>query len=101
KNLKLTSLARDTLVNIPGHGYEKLTHAYAYGKSKLLLDTIEKNLNIDLDGYVAVNFNSFIDLVDTLGGVEVNVHKNEIEHLNDIIVNSFKVAKDKGEEPQF
>jgi anionic cell wall polymer biosynthesis LytR-Cps2A-Psr (LCP) family protein len=42
KNLKLTSLARDTLVNIPGHGYEKLTHAYAYGKSKLLLDDYRK-----------------------------------------------------------
>ena len=101
KNLKLTSLARDTLVNIPGYGHEKLTHAYAYGKSKLLLDTIEKNFKINLDGYIAVNFNSFIDLVDTLGGVEVDICKNEIENLNDIIVNSFKVSNDKGEEPQF
>lgn len=101
KSLKLTSLARDTLVNIPGHGHEKLTHAYAYGKAKLLLETIEKNLKIKLDGYVAVNFNSFIDLVDTLGGVEVDIRRNEIEHLNDIIVNSFKVANNKWEEPQF
>lgn len=44
KNIKLTSLARDTLVNIPGYGFEKLTHAYAYGKADLLLETIQKFL---------------------------------------------------------
>ena len=73
KSIKLTSLVRDTLVNIPGHGYEKLTHAYAYGGAKLLLDTIEQNFKISIKDYAAVNFNSFIDLVDVLGGVEVNV----------------------------
>ncbi len=101
KSLKLTSLARDTLVNIPGHGYEKLTHAYAYGKAELLLETIEKNLKIDIDDYIAVNFNSFIDLVDVIGGVEIDIHEKEISHLNDVIVNSFNLAEKEAEEPQF
>ncbi|MEG0181167.1 MAG: LCP family protein [Romboutsia sp.] len=100
KNIKLTSLARDTLVNIPGHGYEKLTHAYAYGKADLLLETLEKNLKIDINDYIAVNFNSFIDLVDILGGVEIEVHSNEISHLNDVIVNSFNLSNKEAEEPQ-
>ena len=101
KSIKLTSLVRDTLVNIPGHGYEKLTHAYAYGGAKLLLETIEKNFNMSINDYVAVNFNSFIDLVDVLGGVEVNVKEKEIDHLNDIIVNSFNTSDKEAEEPQF
>lgn len=101
KSLKLISLARDTLVNIPGHGYEKLTHAYAYGKAELLLETIEKNFKIDIDDYIAVNFNSFIDLVDVIGGVEIDIHEKEISHLNDVIVNSFNLAEKEAEEPQF
>lgn len=101
KSIKLTSLVRDTLVNIPGHGYEKLTHAYAYGGAKLLLDTIEQNFKISIKDYAAVNFNSFIDLVDVLGGVEVNVKEKEIDHLNDVIVNSFNTSNKEAEEPQF
>ena len=101
KNIKLTSLARDTLVNIPGYGFEKLTHAYAYGKADLLIETIQKNFYIDIDDYITVNFNSFIDLVDILGGVEVDIQEKEISHLNDIIVNSFKVSNKEAEEPQF
>ena len=42
KSLKLTSLARDAYVDIPGHGKQKLTHAYAYGKESLLIETIKK-----------------------------------------------------------
>ncbi|WP_270646367.1 LCP family protein [Paeniclostridium hominis] len=101
KSIKLTSLVRDTLVNIPGHGNEKLTHAYAYGGAKLLLDTIEQNFKISIKDYAAVNFNSFIDLVDVLGGVEVNVKEKEIDHLNDVIVNSFNTSNKEAEEPQF
>ena len=85
KTLKLTSLARDTLVNIPGRGYEKLTHSYVYGGEKLLLDTINKNFKLNIKNYAVVNFQSFIDIIDTLGGVEVNVEHTEIDHLNKVI----------------
>lgn len=101
KSLKLTSLARDTLVNVPGYGYEKLTHAYAYGGAELLLDTIEQNFKIRINDYVSINFNSFIDLVDSLGGVEVDIYEKDIEHLNDVIANSFNISDKESEEPQF
>ncbi len=101
KSLKLVSLARDTLVNIPGHGYEKLTHAYAYGGAKLLLDTIESNFKIQIKDYISINFNSFIDLVDSLGGVEVDIKEKDISHLNDVIANSFNISNKESEEPQF
>ena len=75
KALRLTSLARDTLVNIPNIGYEKLNHAYAYGKEKLLLETINNNFNLDIKDYAVVDFKSFIEIVDTIGGVEVDVSR--------------------------
>ncbi len=85
KQLKLTSLARDTLVKIPGRGYEKLNHAYAYGKEKLLMETINKNFDLDIRDCAVVDFKSFIELIDILGGVDVDVDENEIDHLNKFI----------------
>ena len=87
KSLKLTSLNRDTYVDIPGHGEEKLTHAYAYGGVNLLVETIENNFEIDIQNYAVVDFYSFMDIVDALGGVEVDVHKNEINEINKFIKN--------------
>lgn len=85
KSLKLTSLNRDTYVNIPGHGDQKLTHAYSYGGANLLVETIENNFEIDIQNYAVVDFYSFMDIVDTLGGVEVDVHENEINEINKFI----------------
>ncbi|MGL5695345.1 MAG: LCP family protein [Peptostreptococcaceae bacterium] len=98
KNLKLTSLARDTYVDIKGYSTEKLTHAYAYGGPELLIDTIRSNFNITIDKYVTVNFNSFIDIVDLIGGVEVNVKQNDIAMLNKYIDKCYAFDKnnDKG-----
>ena len=56
KSLKLTSLARDTLVKIPGRGEEKLTHAYAYGQEELLMQNINENFDLDIKDYAVVNF---------------------------------------------
>ena len=85
KSLKLTSLARDTLVKIPGRGEEKLTHAYAYGQAELLMQTINENFDLDIKDYAVVNFKSFIDIVDIIGGVDINVNEKEIHHLNEVI----------------
>ena len=90
KSLKLTSLNRDTYVNIPGRGEEKLTHAYAYGGANLLVETIENNFEIDIQNYAVVDFYSFMDIVDTLGGVEVEVKSSEINELNAFIPETYK-----------
>lgn len=89
KSLKVTSLARDTYVNIPGYGMEKLTHAYYYGGISLLLDTIESNLNLDIHHYSIVNFNSFMDIIDTIGGVSIYVKDKDLKELNKIIKDSY------------
>ncbi|MBC8630934.1 LCP family protein [[Eubacterium] tenue] len=99
KSLKLTSLARDTYVNIPGHGEQKLTHAYAYGGINLLVETIEDNFKLDIQNYAIVNFFSFMDIIDTLGGVVVDVKPNELNELNKFIPECYKFDKNPNKGP--
>ncbi|WP_027701389.1 LCP family protein [Metaclostridioides mangenotii] len=95
KSIKLTSLNRDTFVDIPGHGEQKLTHAYVYGEAEMLIDTIEQNFELDIQHYATLDFNSFIDVIDSLGGVEVEVQKSEIRELNKFIPETYRWSKNK------
>lgn len=70
---KMVSIPRDTLTEIVGKGTDdKLNHAFAFGGVKMSLDSTEKLLNIPLDYAVQVNMESFQEIVDVVGGVEVN-----------------------------
>ena len=80
--IKMTSLARDSLVPIEGHGEEKLTHAWAYGHAKLALKTINQAYGMNITDYVYVNFDQFIEVIDYIGGVEVHVNQLELEVIN-------------------
>lgn len=80
--LKTTSLMRDLYVEIPEHGYSKLNAANSYGGIELLYKTIATNFNIELDGYVEVDFKAFTDVVDAVGGVEVELTESEASYLN-------------------
>lgn len=85
QEIRLTSLFRDTLVNIPGHGEAKLNAAYAYGGHELLMKTIETNFGIKIDKYAAINFWGFEKVIDQIGGIEVDVKQSEINELNKFI----------------
>ena len=80
--IKLTSLARDTRVYVEGHGYEKLAHAYAYGGAQLAIRTINSSFGLDIQDYVTVNFAQLADIIDTIGGVVVNVDQDEADVMN-------------------
>ncbi|MCK8825193.1 LCP family protein [Fuchsiella alkaliacetigena] len=70
----IISLPRDTRVEIPGRDSQhKLNAAYAYGGVELAVETVEKLLDFQLDHYVLTDFDGFINVVDALGGVEVEV----------------------------
>lgn len=75
KNMRILSLPRDTRVEIPGHGVQKLNHAFAYGGVDLLKATIESYLQQPILYYVAIDYDSFPAVIDTLGGVEIDVSK--------------------------
>ena len=80
--LKLTSLLRDSYVEIPDHKANKLNSAYSKGGARMMVDTIELNYKIKIDGYVSVDFKSFEKIVDLLGGVSIELGKEEAKYLN-------------------
>lgn len=67
----LTSFPRDSLVDVPGHGRTKINSAYVYGGPPLLVQTIEQNTGMRIDGYVEIGFEGLVDVVDGFGGVEL------------------------------
>lgn len=77
KEVKIASVYRDTYLNIDGHGLDKVTHAYAFGKAPLALSAINKNLDLDITEYVTIDFDSVINIVDAMGGVEITVTSAE------------------------
>ena len=85
KSLKFTSIARDTLVYIPGKGYDKINHSFYYGGCELLLKTINDNFDLGIKDYAIVDFKSFVDVINVLGGVNVNIEDREIDGLNKVI----------------
>jgi len=77
KSAHILSLPRDTKVIIPGHdGAHKLNAAHRYGGPYLLMDTIRENFGVTVDHYVKTNFHGFIELVDLVGGIEVDVERS-------------------------
>lgn len=85
KKLIMTSVMRDIYCTIPGIGNTRINHAYAYGGISLLLDTIEYNFGIHIDDYVTINFYGFMDAIDAIGGVEMEVTADEIRVMNSYI----------------
>lgn len=81
--MTMISLMRDMYVQVPGHGNTKLNHAYSYGGLELMDETVELNFGISVDYNVSVNFEAFVSVVDTLGGVDIDLYQEEVDYLND------------------
>ncbi|MEA2319954.1 MAG: hypothetical protein QOD44_4143, partial [Solirubrobacteraceae bacterium] len=64
------SIPRDTVVDIPGHGRDKINSAYAYGGAALMIQTITQFLGVKVDHVIEVNFGDFPGLIDAMGGVD-------------------------------
>ncbi len=73
KTIYMTSFMRDSYAVVPGYGVNKLNYAHAVGGGPLLVQTIESNYKVDIDYYVSVNFNAFMSIVDTFGGLQLTV----------------------------
>lgn len=86
KKIYMTSLLRDMYVDIPGYEGNRLNAAYSYGGAELLMETIEKNLDIPVNRYVLVNFEAFANLIDAVGGIELELSGEEIEYVNGYLV---------------
>jgi len=82
--VNILSIPRDTYVAVPGHGFTKINHANAYGGPELVQETAEDLLGVPIDRYLEINFNSFKEIIDTLGGIELNVEKRMYYPAEDI-----------------
>lgn len=80
--VKLTSVYRDTYLNVEGHNFTKATHAYAYGGPELAISTINRNLDLNIEDFVTVNFSAVANVVDALGGVEIDITEDELDYVN-------------------
>ncbi|MGX7108496.1 LCP family protein [Facklamia miroungae] len=71
ENVVITSIPRDTYVDIPGRGMDKINHAYAFGGPELSIQTVENWLDIEIPYYMTVDMKGLSDVVDSVGGVDV------------------------------
>ncbi len=85
EKIKMTSFLRDTYISIPGYYSSKLNAAYALGGPALSIATIESNYGVQIDRYAVVNFETFKEIVDIMGGVDVELTQDEIDYINDQI----------------
>lgn len=83
--VKLTSIMRDSYVNISGYGYDKINHAYAYGGPELAIKTINENFGLNIEEFVSVNFSSLPLIINILGGVDIEITNEELEYINGYI----------------
>jgi LCP family protein required for cell wall assembly len=85
QKIKLTSLMRDSKVYFGEGKINKLNYAYHYGGPLLTIKTINETYKLDIKNYIKVDFEALIAVIDTLGGVDINVKAEEIDYLNSVI----------------
>lgn len=87
---KLTSVLRDTIVDIPGHGSGKINAAYAYGGPELTVRTLNTNFGLNITRYVVVDFVALAEIINALGGVDVSITYDEQTEINRNLADSWK-----------
>jgi len=91
KSVKLISIPRDTYVNVPGYGKTKINHSYSYGQEQLAIKTINNNFGLNITEYVTINFEGLINVINAIGGVDLNISKEERDVLNQYLIDSYKI----------
>ncbi|MCI9355182.1 MAG: hypothetical protein HFE58_10390 [Firmicutes bacterium] len=80
--IKMVSIARDTYVNLPKYGKTKITHAYSYGGPELAMATLNENFGMDITDYITVNFEQLAEIIEQMGGIDVELNEAERQELN-------------------
>lgn len=85
KTIRVASFLRDTYVKIPGRGSNRLNASYSWGGEKLLRRTLKENFGVTADAYLEVNFERLVQVIDGIGGIEVEVSEEERRQVNSIL----------------
>ena len=94
---KLTSIMRDTWVDIPGHGGGKLNAACVYGGPALTVRCINENFGLNIERYALVNMQCLVDIVDALGGIRLDVTSEESSAINALIASDANAHDENSE----
>ena len=84
KEISLTSIYRDSYLDING-SLDKITHAYAYGGAVLAMNSLNKNLDLNVKEFITVNFDSVVAAIDAIGGIEMKITSSEVKYINQYI----------------
>ncbi len=92
KEVRLVSIYRDTLLQLDDGSYNKANAAYSFGGPEGAISLINRNLDMNIEKYVSVNFNALVDVIDALGGVDITMAAPEVVHMNNYCVETSKVT---------
>ncbi|MCR5627878.1 MAG: LCP family protein [Lachnospiraceae bacterium] len=93
-DIKICSIFRDTYLNVGNDTYNKANQAYAKGGPEQAIQMLNSNLDMDITDYITVNFEALVDIIDDVGGVEIDVTEEEISFLNDYQIGTAEVTGD-------
>lgn len=93
KEVKLVSIYRDTLLELDDGSYNKANSAYSFYGPEGAISLINKNLDMNIEKYVAVNFNALVDVIDAVGGLDIEMTSDEITHMNNYCEETAEVTK--------
>lgn len=94
KEVKLVSVYRDTFLNVKDDTYNKINSAYSYGGPKGAIAALNKNLNLDIVDYVAVDFGALVEAIDLLDGIELTLTDQEVQIMNDNYIDEINDVTD-------
>ena len=94
KKVNLVSVYRDTFLKISGRELDKTNHAYAFGGAQLALSTLNTNLDLNMTEFVTVNFDSLVDIVDAVDGIDMTITNAELTvgKYNDYVQKTAKIV---------
>ncbi|SER76112.1 transcriptional attenuator, LytR family [Butyrivibrio fibrisolvens] len=83
KEVKLVSVFRDTYLNLGNDSYNKANSAYAQGGPTQAINMLNMNLDLNITDFITVGFEGLVDVIDALGGIDIELTDAEVKHLND------------------
>lgn len=95
REVKMVSVYRDTLLDLSQGSYEKCNAAYSYGGPKQAIDMLNMNLDLDIQEYVTVDFAAVSEVIDLLGGLDIEINEAEIQPINKYVKETARVAGKK------
>lgn len=98
KEIKMVSVYRDTLLDLSEGTYQKCNAAYSYGGPVMAVNMLNKNLDLDIEDYITVDFGAIADAIDLLGGIEIDVTDEEAYYISEYLQ---ETADSAGKEAHF